>query len=483
MQEIVLPVIGSVAAWRAAASARLRARVPPEALAWRVAVAAPDLFATESIEARPTGQRVTLPRKVVSTLELSLSHRDPERFARAYDIAFRLAHAGLAWEDCRDPAMRELLKNAKLAGRAIHKMHAFVRFREVPGDGARRRFAAWFEPEHPIVEAAAPFFARRFGDMDWTICTPGLTALFVDGQLGFHETAEQRRPPADTSEELWRTYFASIFNPARLKVQAMQSEMPKKYWRNLPEAALIPELIRTAPARAAEMQATLARDIDTRRVEAAQRLCAASAKPEVLPPADTLEGLSRAARGCTRCPLHESATRTVFGEGPSDAGMMVVGEQPGDQEDLAGRPFVGPAGQLLDRALARAGLDRRRLYLTNAVKHFKFTPRGKRRIHQRPGAGEVDHCRWWLDAERRLLRPRLTLALGATAARALTGSDRGLLARRGTVETARAGGPVFITVHPSWLLRLGDPVVREAEFARFCEELSAAKLVLEDLRS
>lgn len=121
-----------------------------------------------------------------------------------------------------------------------------------------------------------------------------------------------------------------------------------------------------------------------------------------------------------------------------------------------------------------AGLDRRRLYITNAVKHFKFTPRGKRRIHQRPNAGEVDHCRWWLDAERRLVRPRLTLALGATAARALTGSDRGLLERRGTVETARDGGPVLITVHPSYLLRLQDRAEREEGFSRFCEDLSAA---------
>ncbi|WP_424934343.1 UdgX family uracil-DNA binding protein [Amaricoccus macauensis] len=481
MQEIVLPVIGSVAAWRAEASARLQARTPPEALTWRMGAAEPDLFATERVEARTTGQRVSLPRQAVSTLELSLSHRDPERFARAYDVAFRMAHAGLSWGDRRDAALREVLRTAKLAGRAIHKMHAFVRFRELPGEGPRRSFAAWFEPDHPIVEAASPFFARRFGDMDWTICTPGLTALFVDGSLSFRETEAEARPPADASEELWRTYFASIFNPARLKVQAMQSEMPKKYWRNLPEAELIPELIRSAPVRAAEMQAAQARDLETRRVAAARQLCAGarvSVPAEPAAPPETLAELAAAAGTCARCPLHEPATQTVFGEGPEDADLMVVGEQPGDQEDLTGRPFVGPAGQLFDRALAVAGLDCRRLYITNAVKHFKFMPRGKLRIHQRPNAGEVDHCRWWLDAERRLVRPRLTLALGATAARALTGSDRGLLERRGTVETARDGGPVLITVHPSYLLRLQDPAEREEGFSRFCEDLSAARLSL-----
>jgi uracil-DNA glycosylase len=476
MQEVVLPVTGTVAAWRAAASARLGARVPPEAMAWRVGPQTADLFASKEMHLEPPKQPVTLPRRVISTLELSLSHRDPERFARAYDVAFRLAHEGLAWEDRRDPVMRKLLEQAKLAGRAIHKMHAFVRFREVPGAGPRRRFAAWFEPEHPIVEAACPFFARRFGDMDWTICTPRITALFVDGDLSFIETEDQTRSPADASEELWRTYFASIFNPARLKVQAMCSEMPRKYWRNLPEAELIPELIRTAPARAADMQAAQARDLDTRRVEAAQRLCATLSSEDAMPQDDhTLAGLVKAARGCTRCPLYQDATQTVFGEGPEDAEMMVVGEQPGDQEDIAGRPFVGPAGQLFDRALVKAGIDRRRLYVTNAVKHFKFTPRGKRRIHQKPNAGEIEQCRWWLEEERRLIRPSLTLALGATACRALTGSDRNLLKRRGTFETARDGGPVFITVHPSYLLRLQDSAEREDGFAHFCEDLGTAR--------
>jgi uracil-DNA glycosylase len=483
MLEIVLPVIGTVTAWRAAASARLSARVPPEAIAWRVGSEADDLFASEGVRPTPARQPVTLPRRVVETLELSLSHRDPERFARAYDVVFRLTHGSLAWEDRRDPAMRKLLAQAKLASRAIHKMHAFVRFREVQGSGLRRRFAAWFEPEHPIVEAASPFFARRFGDMDWTICTPQVTARFVEGALDFIETRDQRRPPADASEDLWRTYFASIFNPARLKVQAMQSEMPKKYWRNLPEAALIPALIRTATARASEMQAAQATHPPVRRMEAAQRLCAAPVDPGASgggSDADTLEGLAHDAGGCTRCPLYRDATQTVFGEGPEDAEIMAVGEQPGDQEDISGRPFVGPAGRLFDRALTEAGIDRKRLYVTNAVKHFKFTPRGKRRIHQRPNAGEVNQCRWWLEGERRLIRPRLTLALGATACRALTGSDRNLLRRRGTLETARDGGPVFITVHPSYLLRLRDPAEREDGFARFRDDLVSARGFLEE---
>src|SRR5690606_1466058 len=139
-------------------------------------------------------------------------------------------------------------------------------------------------------------------------------------------------------------------------------------------------------------------------------------------PAGGLALLRRQLSDCIRCPLHRQATQAVPGEGPADAALMIVGEQPGDQEDLAGRPFVGPAGRLFDAICAAAGLDRGAAYVTNAVKHFKFVPRGKRRLHQRPNSGEIAHCRWWLDHERALVRPRLILALGATAAEALTGS-------------------------------------------------------------
>ena len=175
------------------------------------------------------------------------------------------------------------------------------------------------------------------------------------------------------------------------------------------------------------------------------------------------------AKGCTRCPLYKCATQTVFGEGPLDARIMFVGEQPGDQEDLAGRPFVGPAGQLLDRALGDAGVDRKAAYVTNAVKHFKFERRGKRRIHSKPDAGEIAACRWWLGQERLLLRPPVTVALGATAARALFGKAVTIGKMRGEPHRIEDGGEAWVTVHPSFLLRVRDD--REAEYARFVEDL------------
>ena len=181
------------------------------------------------------------------------------------------------------------------------------------------------------------------------------------------------------------------------------------------------------------------------------------------------EALRGEAMRCTRCDLYKCATQTVFGEGPLDARIVFVGEQPGDQEDLAGRPFVGPAGQLFDRALAEAGVDRERTYVTNAVKHFKFVRRGKRRIHDKPDGGEIAACRWWLQQELALVRPPLIVALGATAARALFGKVVTISSLRGRGHPLPEGGEAWVTVHPSFLLRVRDD--REAQYARFVEDL------------
>ena len=175
------------------------------------------------------------------------------------------------------------------------------------------------------------------------------------------------------------------------------------------------------------------------------------------------------ARRCTRCDLYKCGTQTVFGEGPLNARILFVGEQPGEQEDLAGRPFVGPAGRLLDRALEEAGIDRKRTYVTNAVKHFKFARRGKRRIHEKPDAGEIKACRWWLQQELALIRPPLTVALGATAARSLFGKVVTISALRGAGHKLDGGGEAWVTVHPSFLLRVRDD--REAQYARFVADL------------
>ncbi len=184
-----------------------------------------------------------------------------------------------------------------------------------------------------------------------------------------------------------------------------------------------------------------------------------------------LEALREEAKRCRRCPLWKPATQTVFGEGSSEAALLFVGEQPGDQEDLVGRPFVGPAGQLFDRALADAGIERARTYVSNAVKHFKFEPRGKRRIHARPNAGEIEACRWWLDHERALIQPKVVVALGATAARSLLGKVVTVSRARGRLVALPDGSQGFVTIHPSFLLRIPEEDRKAEEYRRFVHDL------------
>jgi DNA polymerase len=195
----------------------------------------------------------------------------------------------------------------------------------------------------------------------------------------------------------------------------------------------------------------------------------------------TWEAIFKDARVCTRCDLYKHATQTVFGEGPLDASIVFVGEQPGDQEDLAGRPFVGPAGAIFDAALEKAGIDRSTVYVTNAVKHFKFILRGKRRIHNKPDAGEITVCRWWLEQERELINPPVTVALGATAARSLVGKVVTISKVRDAPLTLADGSECWVTVHPSSILRAPDDEARRQARALFLRDLKRIKARAEEL--
>lgn len=203
--------------------------------------------------------------------------------------------------------------------------------------------------------------------------------------------------------------------------------------------------------------------------------------PDQIPDRPTLKTLREAAADCRACDLYERGTQTVFGEGPSKARVMMVGEQPGDTEDVAGHPFVGPAGTLLDRALEQAGIDRSLVYVTNVVKHFKWEPRGKRRIHAKPNTAEIAACRPWLDTEIALVKPHVLVCLGATAAQALLGRTFRVTAQRGRFVPSGLAPRVMATVHPSSILRAPDDETRHAEMTRFVADLKRVAAELETL--
>ena len=465
MRVVTLPEPDDFDTWRDRARGLIADGVPPDDVVWQVGDVPQDLFGgAEPTPPTAAPPSFGVPRAFVDLARSAILASDPERFALLYTLLARLRREPKMMEDHADPLVRRLERIAKDVRRDIHKMRAFLRFREVPDDDGSPRFVAWFEPDHHIVRANAAFFVNRFASMRWSILTPEVS-LHWDGKSLAEGpgAAKADAPDDDPVEEVWKTYYSSIFNPARVKVGAMLKEMPRKYWKNMPETDLVPGLIANAQARESGM-------IEKARVEARGEI---GGNSQI-----AWEALRDEAMGCTRCPLYKPATQTVFGEGPVDAALMFVGEQPGDQEDLAGHPFVGPAGQMFDRAIGEAGIDRSRAYVTNAVKHFKFEQRGKRRIHAKPGTGEIEACRWWIDQERMLVQPKLTVALGATAARSLFGKTMTIGRERGRVMTLPDGGDALITVHPSFLLRLSDETQKAEEYARFVADLALAKDVI-----
>jgi uracil-DNA glycosylase len=442
--------------WRDAARALAQAGLPASEVVWQVGDTPADLFGDEAVLAPPAPRTIKVSRGFLDLAQTVVLHADPERFALLYAL---LASDPRRLDDRADPLVRRLEGMAREVRRDIHKMRAFVRFREVQDD-AGARYVAWFEPEHHILRANARFFVDRFANMRWSILTPALS-LHWDGETLAEGPGASKAdaPGEDPIEDVWKTYYASIFNPARLKIGAMLKEMPRKYWKNMPETALVKELIAGARQRETAMVAKARTEIGG-NIEGAW------------------EALRDEAAACTRCHLYKHATQTVFGEGPVDARLMFVGEQPGDQEDLAGRPFVGPAGQMFDKAIGEAGIDRSAVYVTNAVKHFKFEPRGKRRIHSKPDAGEIQACRWWYEQERLLVKPDMTVALGATAARQMLGKVVTITSARGRILELPDGGRGWVTIHPSFLLRLPDKSRAEDEYAAFVEDLKGAAKAL-----
>lgn len=441
-------------AWQAAARGLLRDGVPPDQVTWSDTSAPQRALGPVAAPPAAGGPVARVPRAFVDLAREVACHRDEARWRLLYAVLWRLVHgerALLAVEV--DPEVAALLRMRQQVRHDTHKMTAFVRFRRVEHEDGER-YVAWHRPDHRVLPLAAPFFAERFASMRWSILTPDAAAHWDGERLHYGPGAPRTEAPAeDELEALWREYYAAVFNPARLNLAAMRREMPARHWPTLPETAAIPRLLREAPGRVAAMVEPPAR----------------GARPWV-PAGGALEALRAAAPRCQGCDLYRHASQVVFGAGAASARVVLVGEQPGDVEDRRGMPFVGPAGEVLDRALADAGLPREQLYVTNAVKHFKFIERGPRRIHQTPRQSEVTACLPWLEAELDAIKPAVVVCLGATAARALLGGEFRLLRQRGQVFATR-WGRTLATLHPSAVLRGADAADQARLYAMLLEDL------------
>jgi probable DNA metabolism protein len=416
--------------WRHAARALVLAGVEPSALTWSVGGDAPVL--------PDASGTFHVPRALVSLCSLAIQAREPERFGLLYNLLWR-AHAGeKLLEDSSDPDLALVRRMALTVRADAHRMRTLMRFLPVE-DG--RRFLGWFEPAHFVLQANALLMAQRFPTQAWSVVTPDGAAHW-DGSALLFGSGLRHVADDEALQAWWDHHRDRLLDEATSDV-------------SVPEAEALDEAPRP-PDRPA-------------------------LGPVVLPlgPDAGLVRAERESQGCRRCHLYEPATQTVFGEGPSGAAVMFVGEQPGDQEDTIGRPFVGPAGQMMDRAMEEAGLDRRAVYVTNAVKHFKFTPRGRRRIHQTPEVPEIQACGFWLDVERGHVRPSLLVLMGGSAARAVLGRAVTISRERGRVFAMADGQRVFVTVHPSFLLRIPDAAAKAREYEAFVRDLRTVRGLME----
>jgi probable DNA metabolism protein len=432
MQRIELNGETDWEGWRLAARALVLAGAEPEALTWSTG--------TQRSKLPDSSGTFHVPRALVSIAELAIQARNADRFGLLYSLVWRINAGEKLLQDDTDPDMA-LARQMALAVRSdAHRMRTNMRFLPVQEDRGTR-FLGWFEPAHFVLQANAQLIARRFPDLQFSIVTPDGAAHWDRNSLLFGSGLRHAEDD-ETLQAWWEAHRTTLLEEATAHVSVPEAESLDEAPRPLDRAALGPVVLSSRP------------DAELRRA-------------------------MKDASTCHRCPLYEPATQTVFGEGPANATVMFVGEQPGDQEDTIGRPFVGPAGQMMDRAMEEAGIDRRTVYVTNAVKHFKFTQRGKRRIHQTPEVPEIQACGFWLDVERTHIRPRLLVLMGGSAARAVLGRAVTIGRERGRPIRQAGGQTVFVTVHPSYLLRIPDAAAKAREYEAFVRDLTSIRTIME----
>lgn len=480
-------LVDGFAAWRDAARELLAHDVPPQDVTWGSPLTGGDLLtsapppaaaadnagtpppALDPSRQQPLRPAPHIPRAFMEMLQSAACCRVPDRWAFLYRVIWRWQQGEHDVQSPADEDGARLNAMVKAVRREEHDMHAYIRFRERPEQAGPPRFVAWYEPRHDVLPQVARHFVARMGKVSWMIATPEASVLW-DGQT-LHDAGPLAKGPEDledSGEALWLTYYRSVFNPARLNTDIMHQHIASDRWKHLPEAKIVPQMIGEA-ARGARKVGQY--EAVGQRKGTTIPIAPADAQPERQQPSRLDE--------CRRCELWEFATQAVPGEGPKKAKIMFVGEQPGDQEDLAGQPFVGPAGKLLDSVCEQAGVDRDTIYVTNAVKHFKWEPRGKRRLHKTPVQREIEACHYWLDKELASVKPTVIVALGATALKSVLRTANVTLKHYLGKPMRHEGHWVVTTYHPSYVLRVPSEDAKREAFKVMVDSLKLAHELLE----
>lgn len=440
--------------WREKARMCLINNILPSNIDWQeTEQAQSSLFNNENINFNVSQDRVIdhikIPKSFIEIAVIVSCHRNPQKWPLLYNVLWNLVYGEKhILNIITHPIMHEIYNMKKSVGRDMHKMKAFVRFEKII-DESKERYIAWYKPQHNIIKMVAPFFKNRFSLMHWTIMTPDGSAQWNGENLLFSDDKinDPKNISHDSMVELWKIYYSAIFNPARIKIKAMMREMPRRYWNTMPETQIIPAILSDAPKRVSKMLSHSEGSL----INAGN----------FLPKVKTYHSLSESATKCEGCPLYKNATQTVFGYGKVDAEIMFVGEQPGNTEDQVGQPFVGPAGNVLMKALEELNLDRNQFYFTNAVKHFKFKSMNNKRLHVSPNTKEIVACKPWLLNEIEVIKPKLIICLGITASRAVLGYGFNMKLNRGKIVKYNEVINAIATYHPSSFLRANDKLQRD----------------------
>ena len=437
--------------WRAVARQLLREGVPPSDVRMMDCEQDSTLWTADFVSSNDgPDPRIVVPRQFLEIAKHVACHINPLRWQLLYSVLWRLRGNRNLLKLENDDAVKTILFMEQQVLRDLERMQGAIKFDRIQVEPGDERLIAWHRPDYAIVELAAQYFAERFARSRWSILTPYRSAHWEpkDQKLEFDNGVPRfTMPGKEELKQLWLTQ-------RRASAPAMRKQ---------PQPARVDSGER-------QLQSMFGNSLGVNRAPGAKSF---------VPSSIELPVLNEAIQRCQGCELHQCATQAVFGIGPVDARMMLVGEQPGNDEDMAGKPFVGPAGKLLDRALLEAGIKREQVYITNSVKHFKFERRGSKRIHRTPQMTEIRACKPWLEAEIRAVKPEVIVCLGATAAKSVLNLQNLLMKHRGQIFSSPYAEKVLATVHPSAVLRVQDPLTSEQLFQTLCRDLRLAWATLE----